>query len=212
MEYNLEAPSGFNQLNTHADNSSGQLVEESMIKSSLFNPKKSSAIVVSRDLIEKLEDQFKYADNLCIICFSEELMEGNSYRTQCGHRFCNQCMKSYLENLINQAKVNEIKCLHPGCIKLLNEKAVKDNVNNDNYVKYLRFKKRQTYFININNGMVPCVFPNCEEWMSYREGNNPFLICQYGHRFCAKCKQDWHRAGNCQDVRFINSSVNYKEF
>jgi hypothetical protein len=201
-----------NQLNTHADNSSNHLVEESFIKSSIFNAKKNTAIIISPDLIEKLENQFKYVDNLCIICFSEELMEGTSYRLPCGHRFCNQCMKSYLENLINQAKVNEIKCLHPGCTKLINEKSVKDNVSNENFVKYLRFKKRQTYLLNLNNGLVPCVFPNCEEWLSYREGNNPFLICQYGHRFCAKCKQDWHRPGNCQNVIFFYIRESYNVF
>lgn len=209
LEYDKEIPSIinnniYNNQSINQDASYAHLNnEDANFKSSIFKSKTKNTIAISSALIERLEDQFKYADNLCIICFSEELLNGNSYRLQCGHRFCNQCMKSYLENLINQAKVNDIKCLHPGCIEFINEKVVKDNVSKLAFEKYLKFTKRQTYLNNINNGLVPCVYPDCEEWISYKNGENPFLICEYGHRFCAKCKKDWHKPGSCEDVNFI---------
>jgi hypothetical protein len=183
---------------TMLDYSSNKFLTTNMDKGLLNQTTKIDALPPS--FIENLEREFMGKINLCIICYSEELNEQNSIKLPCGHTFCKSCVLTHLTLLINEAKVSEMKCLQAGCIAVITDNIIKENLDNETYAKYIRFKKRFIVYVNLNNDMIPCVAPDCEEWISYREGNNPFVACEQGHRFCAKCKKDWHRKGNCNNV------------
>jgi hypothetical protein len=155
---------------------------------------------IPSSFIEKLEREFMGKINLCIICYAEELNDRNSIKLPCGHQFCQSCVKTHLTSLINEAKVSIMKCLQAGCTSSIPDNVIQENLDREIFAKYIRFKKRVVYYVNLNNGMIPCVSPDCEEWIMFREGNNPFVICELGHRFCAKCKKDWHKKGNCTNV------------
>lgn len=149
--------------------------------------------------LEQLENEFKNK-NLCIICYSQEMSQENSYKLACGHTFCTDCINNYLTNLILESKVENIKCLQAGCITNFPELSIKENVSTEIYSKYLKFKRRSTFLENLQKGFLPCTAPDCEEWVSYREGDNPFVECEMGHKFCVKCKEGWHKRGNCRNV------------
>jgi hypothetical protein len=149
--------------------------------------------------IEKLELEFKDKD-LCIICYANELNE-ESYKLPCGHRFCRDCIKNYLVNKINESKVIDIKCLQAGCINIIPDGVIKENVNQLAFQKFIKYKKRAAYLENYRRGYVPCPSPDCEEWVSFREGMDPFVKCQFNHQFCARCQQGWHRRSPCRNVR-----------
>ena len=183
------------------DNSDNNLMcEESNYFKTYLNVR-PPAIAVYSNLISEIEKDFNDKINLCPICYAEEMSSGNCYTLQCGHVFCKNCVKNYLENLIKESRVIDIKCLQAGCVYKLSDNVINYIVSKDSYNKYLKFKKRQIYIKNINNGMIPCVFPNCEEWISYKEGDNTFLMCQLGHKFCAKCKKNWHKKEKCFNVK-----------
>lgn len=154
---------------------------------------------IDPSFIEKLEIEFK-DKNLCIICYAEELNE-DSYPLPCGHVFCKSCIKHYLENLIHESKVENIKCLQAGCKNMIPENCIKDNVTQEDFLKLIRFKRRLGFIENLKKGYVPCTAPDCEQWVSYRDGNDPFVECSEGHQFCAKCKEAWHKRGDCRNVK-----------
>jgi hypothetical protein len=64
---------------------------------------------INSSYIEQLEELFKGKD-LCSICYVNDLSE-NSIQLACDHIFCKECLKNYLEILIRDSKVDQIKCL-----------------------------------------------------------------------------------------------------
>lgn len=171
---------------------------------------KKTEIKVNPKLIAKLTKDFEEKTNLnlCLICFDTELNDENSLKLPCGHIFCKACLDHYLSEKINNALVEHIKCLMAGCVKPIEESTIKQIVNEMQYKKYMKFKKRATYLSNIKNGLIPCVFPDCEEWLPYQEGDSQFVRCNYGHEFCAVCKQLPHPKKKCKNVEIERITKN----
>lgn len=52
----------------------------------------------------------------CGICYNEGIEESKVSFLGCGHQFCTQCLKDYLNYMINiSGAVQKIKCPDPGC-------------------------------------------------------------------------------------------------
>ena len=160
---------------------------------------KKTEIKINEVLIDKLAKSLDEKDNLCLICFANELKEDNSYKLSCGHTFCKECLNHYLTDKITSSQVKNIKCLMAGCVIPIKESEIKKTVDDNIYSKYVKFRRRQIYLENIKKGLIPCVYPDCEEWIPYREGREPFVRCALGHEFCAICKQPPHGKKKCKN-------------
>lgn len=68
--------------------------------------KKKSEVKPSLDFLKKLELNFENTDNLCQICFGEDLAEGNLGNLACGHNYCKSCIQRYLKGNITSTNVN----------------------------------------------------------------------------------------------------------
>ena len=77
---------------------------------------KKTEIKINEVLIDKLAKSLDEKDNLCLICFANELKEDNSYKLSCGHTFCKECLNHYLVDKITASQVKDIKCLMAGCV------------------------------------------------------------------------------------------------
>ena len=157
---------------------------------------------INKDLIEKLDLEFK-DKNLCIICYSNELQENNSISFPCGHQFCKDCVKTYIENMLNNNKVDKIKCLMAGCVNMLPDTTPKEVLSLDKYNKFKMFRRRAVFYSNMSRGLIPCSHPDCEEWIVYKDGDDISVECANLHQFCAKCKGKWHSKGTCNDVNLM---------
>ena len=115
---------------------------------------------------------------------------------ECGHKFCFDCYKYYIKDKIENGIVN-IKCLMAGCIYIIPDDIVKQFTNQMLFRKYLKFKKNLLYEENLKKNLIPCVHPDCEEWINYKEGDDINVICNKGHKFCAKCKGRQHKGRRC---------------
>jgi hypothetical protein len=158
------------------------------------------------NLVKKFEKDF-LGKELCIICYENEVggkKQTDVFHLECGHKFCTKCVNNYLTSLINEAKVVNIKCLQAGCQMSYTDEDIKSNVEPDIFEKFKKFKKRNSFLEKLQRGMIPCISPDCEEWVSFREGDNIFVKCELGHEFCALCKGKWHIGKQCQDVSFFN--------
>jgi hypothetical protein len=180
-------------------------INRNTINNSIINETHNN--LITNDDYKDLEELFKGKD-LCSICYVNDLSE-NSIQLACDHIFCKECLKNYLEILIRDSKVDQIKCLQVGCKVELNGSIVKNHVNNEYFKKYLKFTKRLNFLENLKRGYVPCTFPDCEEWVGYKEGDDPFLECSLNHKFCAKCKEEWHKVKDCKNVNYIINLEKY---
>jgi len=84
-----------------------------------------------------------------------------------------------------------------GCINIYDDKTIKQFTTQDLYRKYLKFKKNKLYEENLKKGLIPCVHPDYEEWIKYKEGDDVNVTCKKGHSFCAKCKNKQHKGKRC---------------
>ena len=153
-------------------------------------------IKVNTKLLENIEKNFHNKKDLCLICYTTELNKNNSFKSPCGHIFCKQCYFHYIKDKIENGTV-KIKCLMAGCINIYDDKTIKQFTTQDLYRKYLKFKKNKLYEENLKKGLIPCVHPDCEEWIKYKEGDDVNVTCKKGHSFCAKCKNKQHKGKRC---------------
>jgi hypothetical protein len=191
------------QNTTMFENSNNNLVKNDeyaqMAKETDIIQKLNTKVQINQEYIEKLEIEFRDKTNLCIICYSEEITEQNSHTFPCNHSFCKSCVKNYLLNMVSDGKVEKVYCLQAGCKNLLPDRVIKEELSRENYLKFVKFKKRNTLMANIHRGMIPCTHPDCEEWVKYKEGEDPFVECEQEHKFCAKCKEGWHKKNKCKN-------------
>ena len=172
------------------------------VKLGNFKPRKSTKscfphIQININLINNIVKDFEKKNDLCLICYVNELKEDNSLKMECGHSFCFECYKHYIKDKIENGIIN-IKCLMAGCIYIIPDNIIKQFTTQELYRKYLKFKKRNLYLENMKKGLIPCIHPDCEEWIRYKEGDDPNVTCNLGHSFCAKCKQKQHRGRRCK--------------
>ncbi len=153
-------------------------------------------IKVNTKLLENIEKNFQTKKDLCLICYTTELNEKNSFKSPCGHIFCKQCYFHYIKDKIENGVI-KIKCLMAGCINILEDEIIKKFTTQNLYRKYLKFKKNKLYEENLKKGLIPCVHPDCEEWIKYKEGDDINVKCKKGHSFCAKCKNKQHKGRRC---------------
>ena len=154
-------------------------------------------IQININLINNIVKDLETKKDLCLICYANELKENNSLKMECGHQFCFDCYKHYIKDKIENGIVR-IKCLMAGCLNIISDKIIKQFTTQELYRKYLKFKKRNLYAENMKKGLIPCIHPDCEEWLRYKEGDDPNVTCNEGHSFCAKCKQKQHRGKRCK--------------
>jgi hypothetical protein len=99
-----------------------------------------------------------------------------------------------------------------GCTKEIQPQEIKKFVEDGLYEKYERFLQQQQILYNsnvLNNSrvIISCPFPDCQQ-LFYINDDSPCIECDYGHKFCGKCKNlGWHKKGKCDQVIFNKFSI-----
>ena len=136
--------------------------------------------------------------DVCRICFSNKINPNNKAQISCGHFFCDNCIKTYLTNKIINGQVLDIKCLLGGCPKRYTDEEIEENVSEEVFKKYKKFKNIQIKLTNPNKLYIDCPFPDCEEIVDCTNPESDFVECNNHHIFCYKChKLGKHEKGKC---------------
>ena len=151
-------------------------------------------------LIEKKKIEIN--ENECGICMGE--FEDPIEIENCKDKFCKECFKEYLINLIKSNNIEKIPCPRVDCNnKNLSEEFFLKFLTEEQKEKYNKFKE-QNEIANDNQKMF-C--PLCNSYAKIEEGTNEqydvnsptykktTLVCQKGHEFCS-CGRPQH-TGDC---------------
>ena len=125
--------------------------------------------------------------NICKICFNNEININNIAQEHCQHKFCDQCINSYLTRKIINGQVLEIKCLMAGCTHQYSQEEIKPNVSKEVFAKYKKFFRIQKKLKNPDKKYINCPFIDCEELVDCTNMNEGNINCDKGHLFCIKC-------------------------
>ena len=138
-------------------------------------------------------------DFTCNICGENYKINSNNITKYelCGDEYCNHCWFSYLRSKIEEGYVNKIKCMNYQCKEILSDQFIRKVINSDKKLveKYEKFLIKNEILNSKNKKF--CPVKGCD---SYGEkiGNNKYVTCQKGHKFCYNCLKDWHGKKPCE--------------
>ena len=144
------------------------------------------------------EEEENMNPNECPICMGE--FENPIEMEKCKHKFCQECFNSYLVNLINNNRIDEIPCPKKNCSnKKLTEEFFSQYLTEQEYFKFRQFKAQN----EIARDAKKIFCPHCDSYASIDgitekyDSNDPnykksTLICQNGHEFCS-CGRSLHK-------------------
>jgi hypothetical protein len=84
------------------------------------------------------------------------------------------------------------------CNTEFSEEFIISHLNGDQNLikKYKKFKLRANLYNDPNVKF--CPIKDCDSY-ARKEGNNKYVTCQEGHKFCFECFKPWHGRKKCQD-------------
>ena len=136
--------------------------------------------------------------NICPICYNNEKNKNNIAQEHCQHKFCDECLNSYISRKIMNGNVLEIKCIMAGCTHQYSQEEIKANVSKEIFTKYKKFYRIQKKLKNPDKKYINCPFIDCEELVDCTNINEGNINCDKGHIFCRKCfKIGGHKDSNC---------------
>ena len=178
------------------DNGSINNTEESQnSKENLKNIKMPNycKITIPKETLQLFNDP-----NICSICYNNKINKKNIAQEHCQHKFCDQCLNSYITRKIMNGEVLEIKCMMVGCTHQYSQEEIKANVVKEIFMKYKKFYRIQKKLKNPEKKYINCPFVDCEELVDCTSINEGNINCDKGHVFCRKCfKIGGHLNSNC---------------
>lgn len=163
--------------------------------------------VINVELEEKKED----ACQLCDICMSEKPLSLFILNLE-DHPFCQQCIFSYLKEVILTPKILDIKCpCNKRCSLNFDENFICKLLSNDIdlYNKYLKFKK--IHFYNQDPNGMWCIKPTCENFIKNGSKKRKITCVECKTEMCFICKNAWHGRRTCEeslDMQLLNYRKN----
>lgn len=136
-------------------------------------------------------------DNICDLCFSDGLSD--SQLIGCGHRFCDECFRQYLNSKI--LEVTEIDVIQCAACNFI--------IEDDFVMKKLLLPARQKYFeklmvekfVSSNENIVRCPAPNCQILIRHFNNVTSTVHCKCGYEFCFRCGCDGHDILPCDMMK-----------
>ena len=139
--------------------------------------------------------------NKCLICegdLTPEDIEINKDQ-QCHHLCCENCWYEYLKGAIEQAKVANVHCFSYKCEKIVKEDFILKIIKNEPKLieKYELFKKKAEIIASKTKKFCPS--PNCPGYLERKEGEDKYVSCEKGHKYCFVCLKQWHGTSKCDE-------------
>jgi len=160
--------------------------KEKLIEKYMDNPDKLCLEAGMPHLLLETQPDKPNSKHSCLICL-EEYTASNTHALACGHRYCSNCWRTYLELKINEGpECAYATCPAPKCKVKAHEIAFKSLVSPPMYEKYQIFLLKS--FVNDNPLVKWCPAPGCSYTIRCeRKDRKEAVCCKCGFRFCFSC-------------------------
>ena len=134
----------------------------------------------------------------CLICFEDK--NDNFFALDCGHEFCKDCWKGYLEEkLKSPLSALQATCPQEGCTCIVYENLFKKFLKDKNLLEKLD-KAIFKNFINRNEDIKQCPNQHCHYYVKSNMHSSREINCICGTSYCFKCSRESHRPCTCEMV------------
>lgn len=150
----------------------------------------------------------------CQICF-EILKVEEGITLDCDHRFCMNCIKYYVEDLIESAQVTAEKLKCPACTQAITPYEIEEIVSAELYQKYEKFQLRGFVLPEHEDKalILHCPGADCEFFCIMDKEAQEFECPSCSKKCCPNCKEEIHKGITCeqyQEWRMENSEADQK--
>lgn len=134
--------------------------------------------------------------NFCQICY-ESIQQRDSL--MCGHAFCCNCWKGFVDDQIQVGIIIGACCPYYGCSLKVPESMILKYASEEMAVRYQKLKCDN--FISLNPMYRFCPFPGCCYIAEYPNMGIHEIQCMCTYFFCFSCGEESHRPSNCEIVK-----------
>lgn len=147
----------------------------------------------------KFKDMEEQKGYECEICFTENGLENIVILNKCGHFYCLDCMRMFLNTNIKDRKL-KIQCPKDGCKTELVHNDIRMIGTSEIFELYEKYLLENT--LGKDKDCKFCPKPGCGMAM-YQMGDNPMLVCPKCElKFCFQCNtSDWHSGITCKNFQ-----------
>eukprot|EP01087_Luapelamoeba_hula_P020848 TRINITY_DN717_c0_g1_i1.p1 TRINITY_DN717_c0_g1~~TRINITY_DN717_c0_g1_i1.p1 ORF type:complete len:534 (-),score=92.35 TRINITY_DN717_c0_g1_i1:159-1760(-) len=138
----------------------------------------------------------------CLVCM-DPYKARDSFSLPCGHRYCHDCWKNYLEVQIKDGpRCIYSHCMAPKCTSVVHEDAYKSIVSAEDFKRYSTYLLRS--FVDDNPKVKWCPSPGCTNCVRCeRQNRTEPVVCACNFHFCFNCNDSEigdHSPATCQNV------------
>ncbi|XP_073490545.1 E3 ubiquitin-protein ligase RNF14-like [Aquarana catesbeiana] len=134
---------------------------------------------------------------LCNICFSEKLGSECTYFKDCGHVYCDSCLRDYFEIQIRDGQVRSLNCPEPKCTSVATPAQVKKLVGEELFGRYDRLLLKST--LEMMTDVVYCPRLSCQTPVMQEPGGTMGICSSCQYAFCTLCMMTYHGVSKCND-------------
>ncbi|KAH3762551.1 E3 ubiquitin-protein ligase RNF14 [Pelomyxa schiedti] len=139
---------------------------------------------------------FRRSAHTCSICLTDFPGTEFSELGDCGHMFCNDCMRTFCATHITSGEIELLHCPQTGCNKDIDPNVIRSLVSPEQYARYEHFLITKS--MEGRPDVTWC--PRCQHTVigDLHLQLGPCLYCHYS--FCLKCRSGWHAKTPCVRV------------
>ena len=156
------------------------------------------------DIQIKVDDEYNRNSidimNECLICYKNiTYREKEENKLPCGHKICDICLFEYIKNQIETAQIENIHCFAYKCQQILLEDYILKVIKNNKILidKYNIFKKKAEILSCPTKKF--CPEKDCNSFLERKEGQDKYVSCEKGHKYCFVCLKPWHNKSKCNE-------------
>lgn len=142
----------------------------------------------------------KYDDLSCNICCCDYDSDDDFFALDCGHRYCNNCWKTFLITEVNKGNSCIMsKCPEDKCMIRIPKYVFQKFLDEHYWNLYLLSLKNS--FVSDRHDFVICPGDDCQYCCYYPEGGEENVSCSNCRtEFCFKCGGKNHKPATCDMV------------
>lgn len=146
--------------------------------------------------IAKQREVFNSTPFPCDICFTEKYGRNCIKFKDCGHVYCDACLKSYFDIHIKDGNVKALTCPDPGCDSQAFPAQIKNLVSAQDFERYEALLLQTT--LDMMTDVVYCPRTFCQSPVVIEDGEVMGLcsVCRFS--FCTYCKLVYHGVEPCK--------------